>query len=103
MHVEGGDGFETIVVALDGTTEVATWPLDLVARPDLSTVESLARMQLAARRIGLCVQVRHPSEELCRLLEFSGLRELLLEARRQTERSEQLRVDEMVEPGDPTR
>jgi hypothetical protein len=102
IYVEGGEESETLVVALDGATEVAAWPLDLGALPDLATVDSLARMQLAARRFGLSLQVRHPSDELRRLLGFAGLAELLLEARRQTEHSEQLGVDEVVEPGNPT-
>ena len=98
-YVDGDNEPQATVVALAGTAEVAAWPLDVVVRPDLSTVESLARLQLAARRVGLTVHVRHASEELCRLLDFSGLAGLLLEAGREAKCSEQVGVDEMVEPG----
>ncbi|MFN2467062.1 MAG: STAS domain-containing protein [Gaiellaceae bacterium] len=45
--------------------------------PDAVTVEALARLQLAARRHGCRVRLRHASAELLDLLAFMGLRDVL--------------------------
>lgn len=45
--------------------------------PDGVTVDALARLQLAARRYGCQVRLRHASHELLALLAFMGLREVL--------------------------
>jgi ABC-type transporter Mla MlaB component len=45
--------------------------------PDAATVDALARLQLAARRHGCRVQLRHASPELLALVEFMGLRDVL--------------------------
>ena len=72
------------------------------SRPDLALVESLARMQLRARRRGERVRLRNVSDDLRGLLELVGLADVLaVEARRQPELGEQLGVDEVVQPGDP--
>ena len=70
---------------------------------DLGTVESLARLQLAARRCGLELRLRHVPEELRELITFVGLAEALgLEPRGQAEeREECLGVEEERELGDP--
>ena len=47
------------------------------ARADVATVEALARLQLAARRHGCRVTLRHASEELRQLIAFMGLRDVL--------------------------
>ena len=58
---------------------------------DCVTVDSLARLHLAARRAGVELDVRHASKELCELLVFTGLSEALgLEPRRQAEEREDL-------------
>ena len=44
---------------------------------DAVTVEALARLQVAARRHGCLVRLRHASEELCELIAFMGLRDVL--------------------------
>ncbi len=44
---------------------------------DAVTVEALARLQLAARRHGCQVRLRHASSELRELLAFMGLRDVL--------------------------
>jgi ABC-type transporter Mla MlaB component len=44
---------------------------------DAVTVDALARLQLAARRHGCRVRLRHASDELNKLVEFMGLREVL--------------------------
>jgi ABC-type transporter Mla MlaB component len=46
---------------------------------DAVTVDALARLQLAARRHGCQVRLRHASTELRALLAFMGLRDVLPE------------------------
>jgi ABC-type transporter Mla MlaB component len=45
--------------------------------PDAVTVDALARLQLAARRRGCQVRLRHASNELLELVDFMGLRDVL--------------------------
>jgi ABC-type transporter Mla MlaB component len=45
--------------------------------PDAVTVDALARLQLAAQRHGCRVQLRNASDELCDLVAFMGLRDVL--------------------------
>jgi hypothetical protein len=74
---------------------------------ELAVVDALARLQLLARRLGCSIRVRHPSEELRDLLALVGLADVIagcgsaLQAGGEAERGEQLRVEEVVEPGDP--
>ncbi len=71
-------------------------------RPDLALVESLARVQLRARRRGERVRLRNVSDDLRGLLELVGLTDVLaVEPEREPEVGEQLRVDEVMQPGDP--
>ena len=73
-----------------------------VSRPDLALVESLARVQLRARRRGERVRLRNVSDDLRGLLELVGLTDVLaVEAEREPELREEVRVDEVVQPGDP--
>ena len=54
--------------------EVSRWPL-LVRDPvDLGLVDQLARLQLAARRLGCAIELRGACPELLDLLELVGLR-----------------------------
>jgi hypothetical protein len=46
-------------------------------RPDLGTVDTLARLTLLARRQGVKVLVRNASPELCGLLDLAGLAEVI--------------------------
>jgi anti-anti-sigma regulatory factor len=70
--------------------------------PDLALVESLARLQLRARRRGEGVRLRNVSADLRGLLELVGLTDVLaVEPEREAELGEQLRVDEVMQPGDP--
>lgn len=72
------------------------------SRPDLALVESLARMQLRARRRGERVRLRNVSDDLRGLLELVGLTDVLaVEAEREPELREEIRVDEVMQPGDP--
>ena len=79
--------------------------LEVLARVDpratIGVVETLARAQLAARRAGRRVTIRNVGDDLRALLELVGLAGVLaLEPRWQPELGEQLRVDEVVQPGD---
>ena len=70
----------TAVVVLDpraGETVVATWPLDHADAPCLGDVDRLARLQLAALRMGLRVQVVRPTAALVHLLAAVGMADLV--------------------------
>jgi anti-anti-sigma regulatory factor len=74
-----------------------------LVRPDAATVDALARLQLAARRLGCSLRFRRASAELQELLAFMGLAEVVLrvEVRRQAEdREERLGVEEERKLGD---
>jgi hypothetical protein len=70
---------------------------------DLGTVESLARLRLAARRSGLELQLTRVPADLEELITFLGLAEALgLDPRGQAEEREQrLGVEEERELDDP--
>jgi hypothetical protein len=71
--------------------------------PDAAALDALARLQLAAGRVGLEVRLRHASTELCCLIDFVGLGEVLhLEPGGEPEeREDRLRAEEERELGDP--
>jgi ABC-type transporter Mla MlaB component len=71
--------------------------------PDASAVDALARLQLAAKRIGCEVRLRHASNELQCLICFVGLSDVLrVEPRGQAEeREDLLGVEEERELDDP--
>lgn len=79
-----------------------------VGEPDLETVEALARVRLAARRVGCRMRLHDPSPELCELLALVGLGEVVAsnatsvhETRRQAEGGEEpSRVEEERDPAD---
>ena len=79
-----------------------------VVHPDAGTVDTLARLQLAARRGGGEIRLRNASRRLLELLALVGLAEVLpiqpasgLEAGGQAEDREQvLGVEEEHDPGD---
>jgi hypothetical protein len=70
--------------------------------PDAVTIDSLARLQLAARRAGHELALRGVSPDLLDLLDLCGLRSVLrVEMGRQTEqREEGVRVEEERELDD---
>ena len=70
---------------------------------DVVTVDALARLQLAARRAGRQLRLQHASDDLCDLIMFCGLSEVLgVEASGQPEQREQrLGVEEERELADP--
>jgi hypothetical protein len=71
--------------------------------PDVHAIDALARLQLAARRLGMEVRLRHASSELQELVGFAGLRDVLrVETGGQAEqREERRRVEEERELDDP--
>lgn len=103
-----GERSGAVVVLLGGDVEVVVGRVP-GGRPDLGVIEALARLQLEARRRGCSIRVRDASRELCELLGLVGLAglvarpgDLVLEGGREAERGEELRVEEAVEPGDPS-
>jgi hypothetical protein len=86
------------VVLTRSDAEVARFPLVLPACPDLTTVDMLARWQVAAARMGYAIRLRNVGAELTDLLEFVGLR---LEVLGQAEVGEEIGVEEVVMPDDP--
>ena len=71
------------------------------ATTDLALADHLARMQLAAKRLGCSIRLREVSRDLGELLELLGLSECLgVEVRGEPEGREQLRVEEVVDAGD---
>jgi hypothetical protein len=75
--------------------------------PDLTVVDALARLQLAAQRVGCSVRVHSSEPDLAALLELVGLTDVLpcgelrLELGREAEGLEELGIEEVVEPRDP--
>jgi ABC-type transporter Mla MlaB component len=57
----------------DTASEIALCDVDSLVEPDLVTVDALARLQLAARRLGCAVRLRDASADLRGLLAFAGL------------------------------
>jgi ABC-type transporter Mla MlaB component len=85
-------------------SKMAPFSCDVRALPaDLTTIDVLARLQLAARRCGCELRLCHATAELRCLLELTGLEEVLaLEPERQPEEREQrLRVEEEGQLRDP--
>lgn len=80
-----------------------------LGHPDADTLNGLARLQLAARRTGRQVRLRHASDELHGLLALVGLCDVVgacpdsgLEAGGQAEEREHPgRVEEERDPADP--
>jgi hypothetical protein len=81
-----------------------------IVDPDAVTVDALARLALAAARLGHRLELRHVPERLHELLAFAGLSDvralgvdLRLRVVRQSEQGEQVGgVEERVDAGDPT-
>jgi ABC-type transporter Mla MlaB component len=69
---------ERVRFLLEGRVACVVCDVSAVEDPDVGTIEALARMQLAARRVGGSLQLRDPSGELRNLLAFAGLWELLV-------------------------
>jgi hypothetical protein len=72
---------------------------------DIATVDALAQLALAGRRLGLQLRLTQAPAALLELVTFAGLTETLgLQAQRQSEQREQpLGVEEEGQLGDPAR
>lgn len=97
-----------VVVLVRDDLELASWPLLVGGGADLAAVARLARLQLAARRRGCSLQLRHACPQLLELLELVGLDEVVPAAGRlggevggEVEGREQGGVEEVVVPDDP--
>jgi hypothetical protein len=68
------------VVLVRGDAEVACWPLPAGRHPDITVVDDLARLQLAARRLGFSIRLRDAPSELLDLIGLAGLSEIVTDA-----------------------
>ena len=94
------------MVLLRGGAPVASWPLWVQGRLDLSVVDELLRWQLEARRWGCSVRLRSACPQLLELLDLVGLAGLLPEpplgqVGGEAEGGEEAGVEEVVVPDDP--
>lgn len=68
----------TTIQVRDGTgTVVATWVLPEGTRPDLGGVDALARLQLAARRLGWSIRLCTVCPRLGEVVDLAGLADVL--------------------------
>lgn len=89
-----------MLLIVDADTEEIVARVD-AQQPDLALVDSLARLQLDARRRGGRLRLRNVTDELRGLLELVGLADVLaIEPRRKPELGEQLGVKEVMQPRD---
>lgn len=61
-----------------GTVDVPLGDIRPSVRCDLSLVDALARMQLAARRMGWSIRLVDVDDELAGFLDLVGLRDVLI-------------------------
>jgi hypothetical protein len=69
---------DAIVVLARHDEELAAWPLWWLGRPTLEAVDELARLHLLARSLGCSIRLRNVGADLRELLDFVGLREVLI-------------------------
>lgn len=101
MRDTGRTPATVVVVVIDDGREIAVGRLE-APRADLTLVDAVLRLQLAARRRGWSMRVRGVPDELRALLEFAGLAGVLaFEPGREPELGEQRGVEEVVQPLDP--
>ena len=88
--------------------DLVTCDVAALAPVDATAIDTLARLQLTARRLGGAIRLRDATDELRDVLALTGLREALplcaglrVEADREPEQGEQVRIDEEVDPADP--
>ncbi len=93
----GCEELRAVVVLLRDGEPIGSWPLSYPNRADLGVADRLARLQLAAGRVGLRVELRDAIVELLQLLDLVGLLEVLGQA----EGGEEGGVEEVVMADDP--
>ena len=88
---------------------MVAWDVSGVVRPDAGTIDALARLALASRRLGVGLGLRAASAELANLIALAGLSKVLpcsdqsgVEMERQPEQRKQARrVEKERDPADP--
>ncbi|HEX3839292.1 MAG TPA: hypothetical protein VHU85_00725 [Acidimicrobiales bacterium] len=105
--MEGPDS-EIVVVLVSGEATTVCGRLGADDRVDLTLVNQLARLQLAARRLGCSIVLRGVGVRLAELIDFAGLTDVLpsvsepgREVGGKPEGGEQVGVEEGMEPSDP--
>jgi len=105
--VERREREATVVLSRAGN-DVAIWEIRNWDKGDLAIVNTLARLQLLAHRMGCTIEIRDPSPELTGLLDLAGLAEVLgtprvlrVEVVGESEGGEEAGVEEVVMPDDP--
>jgi ABC-type transporter Mla MlaB component len=88
-----------------GDAEPLECDVGTIAQADEATLDALARLQLAARRLGTSIELTNASRALLDLLELAGLADVFpnasgVEVDGQVEDREELGVDEEIDPGD---
>jgi hypothetical protein len=95
-----GSAFPVVVLVDDETGAVVARVEARVV--DITLIGTLARIALMARRQGRRVRLLDAGPELCGLLELVGLADAVgVQPGREPEGGERLRVDEVVQTGDP--
>jgi hypothetical protein len=92
------------VVFVRGEVELSRWPLRCPGRIDLAAVDRVARLALAARRLGCTICLLDADPALVGLLALVGLAEeagLPGQMVGEPEHREQLGPEEVVVPDDP--
>ena len=75
-HIRGLSAFARLLLeGCDGDQVVCD--VGGLVDPDAATVDALARLQLAARRLGRRLRLRHPSGKLQELLALMGLSDVV--------------------------
>jgi RecB family endonuclease NucS len=91
----------TVILAVDHETEVVLGRIE-AGRAGLALIDAFMRFRLHVRRCGCELHLRDVSDELRALLELVGLDAVAIEPPREPERREEVGVDEVVQPGDPS-
>jgi hypothetical protein len=102
-HVQRREPLATVVL-FRGDVELSRWTLPHSGRADLAALEVLARVALAARRLGCAIRLDHADEDLVGLVAFAGLAEVAGLAGQvvgEPEDAEELGTEEVVVPDDP--
>jgi hypothetical protein len=106
ISAQRGRPSHTMDVRKQSTLAFDTLEFDVGRLPaDAETIDKLAKLQVAARRVGVELVLRNASSSLCELISFVGLADVLrVEVQRETEQREQRGgVEEERELGDPAR
>ncbi len=86
-----------------GRIEIGAWQLGAPGAGGLVLVDELARVALAARRLGWTIRLWEPGSDLTELLDLAGLVDVVgsVEVGGDAEDGEEVGVEEVVVPDDP--